>query len=323
MMLLSMMKVRHREDACRLTQEAREFRMSSRIVLLFSNMKGIVKRLPGIQKVNQIRHYIIRINELSGLIKDNRIAVMHPFHGMKGNEILIRGIVYDVVKDFLNMYGSVRIGRKMATAMACRSGVIMLYAPLALLSIPSSHEEYLERIGYAGRRKIKKAEREGYEFKEFEWNDHLDEIYAINTSKDVRQSEFMRGWYRDPVQPRYHSREEQQYRKYYGAFKDGKLYAYLHAVLCGDFAFFRHILGHAQHLPYGVMYGLVSWTVGEYVGNPQIRWLKYGGLPKKSSTMYQFRKTAGFQGYASFLDVEGDEELLKCAEQKVKTIWRL
>ena len=105
--------------------------------------------------------------------------------------------------------------------------------------------------------------------------------------------------------------------------KEGKLYAYLHAVLCGDFAFFRHFLGHARHLPNGIMYGLVSWTVREYVGNLQIRWLKYGELSKEPSTMHQFRKTAGYQGYATFLDLEGDQELLHYAAEKARTIWHL
>jgi hypothetical protein len=155
------------------------------------------------------------------------------------------------------------------------------------------------------------------------WNDHLDEIYEINTSKEVRLGEPMRGWYREPVQPRNHSKEELQYRKYYGAFKDGKLYAYLHIVLCGDFAFFRHFIGHAQHLTYGIMNGLLSWTVREYTGNSKIRWLKYGEHSTASSSIHSFRKHSGFQGYAILLDLDGDQELLKYSAQKVRTIWRI
>src|SRR5208337_3108174 len=71
--------------------------------------------------------------------------------------------------------------------------------PLALLRIPSTHGEYLKEIGPKTRNMIRKAEQKGYEFKEFNWNDHLDEIYEINISKDARQSESMRGWYREPV----------------------------------------------------------------------------------------------------------------------------
>lgn len=320
---LSMMNVGHGEEASRPTQGARGFRMNRRIGLIFSHMKGIVKRVPGMQEINRIRLNVIRIDELSDLIKGDRIAVLHPFHGMKGDETLIRAIACDVVRDLLEVYGTVRFGRTTAAVVASRAGVVLLYAPLALLRIPLSHEEYLAQVGPKTRNMIRKAEKHGYEFEPFVWNDHLDAIYEINTSKEVRQSAPMRGWYGDQVQPRYHSGEERKYRKYYGAFKDGRLCAYLHAVLCGDFAFFRHFIGHAQHLPYGVMNGLISWTVREYIGSPRIRWLKYGELSKRPSTMHEFRKHAGFQGVATFLDIEGDEELLKCAHQKVKTIWRL
>jgi hypothetical protein len=286
--------------------------------------KWILMCLPGMQKLNGIRHKIIRIRELSNLVKENRIVVLHPYSGMGNDETLTHEIVHDVVKDFFDVYGTVRLARATAAAIETPTGAILLYAPLALLRIPSSYEEYLGQIGYGGRRKIRKAEREGYEFKEFVWNDHLDEIYEINTSKEVRQSESMRGWYREPVQPRHHSNDELQYRKYYGGFKDGKLCAYLHIVLCGDFAFFRHFLGHAQHLPYGIMYGLISWTVQEYIGNSQIRWLKYGELSERlSSTMHQFRKTGGFQEYAILLDLEGDQELLKYSKHKARTIWHI
>ena len=128
----------------------------------------------------------------------------------------------------------------------------------------------------------------------------------------------MRGWYREPVQPRHHTKEEQQYRKYYGAFKDGKLWAYLYIVLCGDFVAVKHILGHAQHLTYGIMNGLISWTVKEYIGNSQIRWLNYWDLVYESSPLGTFKRHAGFQRYATFLDLESDQDLLKYSEHTVR-----
>jgi hypothetical protein len=286
-------------------------------------VKGVLKRVPGTRRLNSIRHDIIRVRELSNLIKEDGFVVLHPYSGMDRGDTLTHEIVHDVVKDLLQVYGTMHLQRTTAASTSTPTGAVLLYAPLALLRIPSTYEEYLEQIGYPGRRKVRKAGQEGYEFQEFVWNDHLEEIFEINTSKQVRQSVPMRGWYREPVQPRHHSKEEQHYRKYYGVFKDGKLYAYLHAVLCGDFAFFRHFIGHAQHLPYGVMYALVSWTVREYVGNSQIRWLKYGELSREQSTMHQFRKTAGFQGYATLLDLEGDQELLKYSEHMVRTWWRV
>ncbi len=287
------------------------------------HFKPIIRQMPGMQKLNKIRHGILRIRELSDLIREGRTVVLHPYAKMNMGNVLTHEIVHDVVKDFLQVYGTVRQRQATAVTIGGSSGTILLYAPLALLRIPASHENYLEEVGGKTRNVIRKADRYGYEFKEFVWNEHLGEIYEINTSKEVRQSEPMRGWYREPVQRRDYCEEALEYRKYYGAFKDGRLCAYLHVVLCGDFGFFRHYIGHAAHLTYGVMNGLLSWTVGKYVGNSQICWLNYGELSKEPSTMHQFRKSAGFQGYATLLDLGGDEELLGYAEKRVRTIWCL
>lgn len=291
--------------------------------VVYDQVKGILKRVPGVQRlISRIKNDKIRIRELSNLIKENRIAIWHPFFRMENDETMTHEIVHDVVKEFLDLYGIVHLGRKTAAAIDSLSGAILLWAPLALLEIPSTHEEYMERIRHETRRDIRLAERQGYEFKEFVWNDHLSEIFEINTSKEVRQSQPMLGWYREPVKPRHHTKEELQYRKYYGAFKDGKLCAYFHLWVCGDFAVGRHIIGHAQHLKYGIMNGLISWTVRECIRNSQIRWLYYGVFSGLIS-LNSFKKHAGFQEYAVVLDLEGDQELLEYSKRSVKTLWRV
>jgi hypothetical protein len=289
----------------------------------FVQVKEIAKRVPGTQTLNKIRHDILRIQELSTLIKENKIVVLHPYSKMASDEPLAYEIFRDVVKDLLRDYGVIRLRRTTAAAIESPECAILMYAPLALLRIPSSHEDYLAQIGSKTRNMIRKAEKNGYEFKEFVWNDYLEDIFAINTSKEIRQSEPMRDWYRKPVQPRNHTKEELQYLKYYGAFKDGKLYAYLHIVLCGDFGFFRHFIGHAQHLTYGIMDGLLSWAVRDYAGNSQIPWFKYGELSKEPNSMHSFRKHAGFQGYATLLDLESDPEILQYSAKKFRTLWRI
>jgi hypothetical protein len=289
---------------------------------LSDRVKRILIRIPGTQRLNSIRHTIIQTHELSNLIKDGRFVILRPYFGALNDSVWAHDIVHEVVKELLDFYGTVRLAKTTVSAIKAPTGAVLFYYPLALLRIPSSHEKYLADVGTKTRNMIRKAEKQGYEFKEFIWNDHLDEIYEINTSKEVRQSEPMRGWYREPVKPRQHHERELQYRKYYGAFKDGRLYAYLHIVLCGDFAFFKHFLGHAQHLTNGIMNGLIDFTVREYIENSQIRWLKYGELSDESSSMHSFRKHAGFQGYATLLDLDGDQELLNYAKKKVRLIWR-
>jgi hypothetical protein len=283
--------------------------------------KRILRRIPGFQGINAIRLKILQIQELSNLIKDNRFVVFPSCSGKGNDAALNREMVHEVVKEWIDYYGVVHLRRKTAAAIASPAGAILLYAPQALLRIPSSMEEYLSLVRRETRREIRVAEKQGYEFKEFVWNDHLDEIFEINTSKDVRQSEPMRGWYREPVQPRHHSKEELLYRKYYGGFKDGKLYTYFHFWVCGDYAIGKHIIGHAQHLKYGIMNGLISYAVRECIENSQIRWLYYGLWSKGS--LCTFKQHAGFQGYDILLDLGGEQELLDYSRQKVKTIWRI
>jgi hypothetical protein len=278
--------------------------------------KVILKRIPGIQWLKRIRNYIIQIREFSNLIKENRVVIF-PSYSRKENDV---ALTHAIVKEWLDLFGIAHLRRTTATAIDSPAGAILLYAPQALLKIPSSHEEYLMGVERETRRQIRLAERQGYEFKEFAWNDHLDEIFEINTSKEVRQSLPMLGWYKEPVQPFHYSVEELQYRKYYGALKDGKLYAYLHFYVCGDFAVSKYIMGHAQHLKHGIMNGLISWTVRECIRNSQIRWLHYGTWAK--GPLGSFKQRARFQGYAVLLDLEGDQELLQYSGHKVRTIWR-
>jgi hypothetical protein len=101
----------------------------------------------------------------------------------------------------------------------------------------------------------------------------------------------------------------------------GKLYAYLHLWICGDFGITKHIIGHAEHLPRGIMNGLISHVVRQCIGSTQVRWLEYGAYEKGSLT--SFKKHAGFQKYAIILDLEGNRELLERAECRVKKWWRV
>jgi hypothetical protein len=189
---------------------------------------------------------------------------------------------------------------------------------LAILRIPLSHEEYLQAVGAKTRNMIRKAEKQRYEFREFDWDKHMDDIYDINTSKEVRSAGPMHGWYIKPVQPRHHSEEEQCYWKYYGIFKDDRLRAYLNLIQCGDFAFFKHFIGHADHLKHGIMNYLLSCTVQEYVANPHIEWLNYGWVStvdSSSSSVMNFKKHAGFEAKAALFDLENRLELLKYSKR--------
>lgn len=293
---------------------------------LYNQVKEILKRIPAIRTLLRLRSEIQskkkRIRELSDLIKENRIATFHPYLGLETCEALTREMIHDVVKEWFDLYGLVYLRKSTIATLKATAGTVLLYVPQALLRIPSLHEEYLKQVRQETRTHIRKATSEGYDFREFDWNAHLDEVYEINTSKEIRNSMPMLGWYKYPVQPRYHSKEELQYRKYYGAFKDGKLRAYLHFWVCGDFAIIKHILGHAQHLKYGIMNGLISYTVRECIETSSIRWLDYG-VYQEGTPLGSFKKQAGFQKSILLLDLESDRELRKDSQHAVKTLWRI
>ena len=274
---------------------------------VYLRVRTVLGRIPLVQTLYSrlIKYYASsrEINELTSLIKENKIVLLHPYFQMDKNSAVTYEIVRLVVRDFLKVFRTVRLCKNAIKCNHLSGGVVLHRYPLALLKIPSTHEEYLNLVGKKIRSDIRKAEKYGYEIKEFTWNDHLDDIYNINTSKDVRSGGAMKGWYTKPVKPRNHNEEQQRYLKYYGVFKEGVLCAYLHLVLCGDYAFVKHFIGHAAHMKYGIMNALLSYAVREYVGNPQIRWFSYG-------TDSFFKKQAGFKRYATFIDLEGDQELL-------------
>lgn len=294
-------------------------------------MRGVVRagvrlarRLPGgeqaLGRVFRKRHLAERRTEVGNLLRVGEVAVLRPCVGMdriKGGGEVVR----DIVQDFLTTYRTMDAGHVDRGGLA-PAGAVLLDHPLALLAIPGTHEEYLERVGPKTRNMIRKARKTGYEFREFAWNDHLDDIHDVNTSKAIRQGQRMRGWYAEPVSPREEGADEPRLKRYYGAFGDGKLCAYLHLVLCGDFGFFRHFLGHAEHLRDGIMNGLISWTVQRYAGSSQVRWLQYGPLTTQPSSMNAFKRHAGFQPFATFLDLEDRHELAEYVRNvQAKSRW--
>jgi hypothetical protein len=233
--------------------------------------------------------------EIERLIAGDEIAILNPLLASKSEDPAAQEVAKDVVADFVQTYGAVTP----RNVPELPGGSVLLGHPLGLLAIPSTHEEYLDRVGPKTRNIIRKASKTGYEFREFAWNDHLDDVFRINTSIESRSGGPMRGWYTQPVEPR----EAEELKTYYGAFQGERLYGYLHLVVCGDFGFFRHFLGHSDHLNNGIMNGLISWTVDRHAGDRQMRWLKYGPLVTGGDSMSAFKRHAGFAPYATFLEL--------------------
>lgn len=261
------------------------------------------------------------VSSVIQLIKQNRLTVLRPFLNLSGGESE-RNILLETIKDYLTHYRVVPPKKTRTAQLGVPTEAVLLGRPLALLRIPPEHKDYLKTVGPKTRNMIRKAAKQGYEFKEFEWDNHLDEIFEINTSKRIRSAGPMHGWYCEPANPRHHSEKERQYWKYFGVFKDDRLWAYLNLVLCGNFGFFKHFIGHAEHLKYGIMDYLLNGTVQTYAGYRCVSWLNYDWVSLdslKGGTIQAFKEHVGFKAYAVCLDLENDWELL-AHTQKLRQI---
>lgn len=113
------------------------------------------------------------------------------------------------------------------------------------------------------RKRARRCERLGYRFAEIDRHDHEADIYAINTSKPVRQGRPMTAGYHEipcygpnpVVCSRHHVYT-------YGVVSaEPRLVAYLWLYRCGELALVSSILGHAAALAAEVMYLLARGTV--------------------------------------------------------------
>ncbi len=143
----------------------------------------------------------------------------------------------------------------------------------------------------AGRRHAQKSARQGYFCKRFESANYVPDMWEIHTSKPARQGGAMR-------EPYDHSIDEMggvphewtplaepacalHHDYYWGVFcsrlghrqgedglvTDEKLVGYIMLERQGNFARYRHILGHGDHLADGIMYQLhlavVEWILAK------------------------------------------------------------
>jgi hypothetical protein len=171
----------------------------------------------------------------------------------------------------------------------------------AMLRIPANHSRYLEKIGDKARNMIRKAQRQGYEYKKVEPDDYLDDVLAIRISDPERQGRQIPEYYRQ----RPERIIDEPFRhgcgvhgeEFYGLFKDGKLCAYTTIFFYGELGQVNHILGHTDHLREGIMNLLVSEMVREIIEHkPWVRAINYlyPHNSKSNSGLGLFKRSIGF-----------------------------
>src|SRR5262249_6547681 len=121
--------------------------------------------------------------------------------------------------------------------------------------LPKEFDAYYMKIEASARRNHKKALRLGYQVRRFEVNDYLDDIREIWKSRPVRQAELPKNIREGLVQPTENPASRTPYHDYvhFGAFKEGKLRAYVACLIAGELCEIADVYGHADYQGDGIV----------------------------------------------------------------------
>ena len=194
--------------------------------------------------------------------------------------------------------GCVPVGAVAADATPVASGTELVApaVPLALLEAPESLEAYHALIGPKSRNMIRKAQRAGYTFAPFEYNERLDDLFEVNTSKPVRQGQPMSAGYLERPKPiSSHAGCDRHRIVWLGGFRNGRLRAYARLIVLEEIAIVSQFLGHGEDLHNGVMNGLVDEMAQFVIGDDRIRAINYLTLRSSTETLDRFKRSVGFR----------------------------
>jgi hypothetical protein len=171
----------------------------------------------------------------------------------------------------------------------------------SILVLPPTFEEYWNgAAGYGTRRKVRKAEKEGYTFGLIDRDAYLDDLFAINTSLPERQGRAMKEPYRarpGPFGPLPEFTCARHQIRTYGVLKDGHLVAYTWLYQVGEMCLFSTILGHGDHLNNGVMYLQIAKTLEDIIAVAGTRYAMYNMHQSGSEGLRFFKEQMGFASH--------------------------
>lgn len=168
---------------------------------------------------------------------------------------------------------------------------------VAVCPLPADYSTYLGVVESSGVRNMKKAARLGYEFRQFAYNDHLEDIRGIRQSAEVRQGRMPEAFLKEELKPCQDppSRSSLHDYVYFGVFKDGHLAAYAGCLVAGELCMVEQLLGHADHLENGIVPALLLGTARSlYESYTSVRFFAYGTYFGGGETLRRFKKKFGF-----------------------------
>jgi len=149
--------------------------------------------------------------------------------------------------------------------------------PYAVFELRHTFDSYFEVIQPSERALIRKSIKNGFTCREIQYDDFLEEIREINTSKTSRGGRPMS---EDYVHPRKRDAVVKPYNSQiftYGIFSpEDKLVAYYMFELITNFFHTAKGIGHKDYLSYGVMNHLFAYSVSELTKLQLARWVVYG-----------------------------------------------
>lgn len=167
------------------------------------------------------------------------------------------------------------------------------------LALIWADDHYYNGLDRGSRYMIRKVIDRGYVFHEFNYNDHLQDIYEINTSKAERQGKKMTESYL--TYPMAISRELERCETHrylrIGGFRGGKMYAYCAVAVLNELAILNTIIGHADALTDGIMNGLINHLAEMCASMPNVKYLNYLTMESSGDSLQAFKRSVGFESY--------------------------
>jgi len=168
---------------------------------------------------------------------------------------------------------------------------------VALCVLPETFDEYFMSVEAAGRRNVRKAERNGYTFERIPFNTFLGDISEIWKSTTVRQGAVPDYLSKGEVKPCNNPETQTNVHDYpyFGVLKEGKLVAYAGCLISGELGAIEQIYGHAAYQQDGVVPMLVVGMVGYMMEHyPSVRFFTYDTFFGASETLRRFKRKFGF-----------------------------
>jgi hypothetical protein len=167
----------------------------------------------------------------------------------------------------------------------------------SILEAPPSIDHYWDLPhAYWLRQRVRRAQREGYEFGRLEQGVYLDDIFAINTSLRERQGHALPGeYYERPTAV--HTRPSScanHNLAFYGITRDGHLYAYAWVYHLGQSCLISTILGHGEHMKAGIMPQLIFNILRDKLSVPEFKYLVYYLHASGTPGLRFFKEQMGF-----------------------------